>query len=39
MYLQRGDTDSFVDAELLTDSGSGVVLSSHDDVIDQDSYI
>ena len=34
VYLERGDSDSFVDAELLTDSGSGVILSSHVDVID-----
>ena len=39
MYLERGDADLFVDAELVTDSGSGVILSSHDDVIEQGSYI
>ena len=34
MHLERGDAGSFEDAELLTESGSGVVLSSLDDVLD-----
>ena len=37
--LERGNVDSFEDRELLTQSGSGVIVPALDEEIESDEYI